>query len=269
VTSGHLLIVAYHGASFFGWQRQPEKPTVQGVLEEALAKLWKMPIHAEASGRTDTGVHALGQAASFLAPRLHRPTVLVRALNANLPDPVRITRARWVAASFHARFDAASKTYEYRIYNSPVHDPFGLDYEWHVPRPLDVTAMRRAARIFVGTHDFAAFTSNPGYHRRTTVRTLFQLSIQSKGPKIRLRVTADGFLYRMVRNLAGALVKAGHGRLSPGEITEILRRKVRSDAPPSAPAHGLFLLKVHYPKGSFDGSARGPRRSQRHFPTDE
>ena len=162
---GHKLTLAYRGTDFFGWQRQVERRTVQGCLEDVLATLWKRKIDLQGSGRTDTGVHALGQVASFNAPRLHEASVLQRALNANLPRDVRVVKCRLVSPAFHARFDAEEKSYRYLVFNQLVHDPFTVDSHWHVPLPLDLAAMRRAAAVLLGEHDFASFTSNPGYER--------------------------------------------------------------------------------------------------------
>lgn len=245
---GHLLIVEYLGTPFSGWQQQPGKVTVQGTLEDALAKIWKQPISAQASGRTDTGVHAKGQPVSFLAPRLHNATVLLRALNANLPFTIRIRKAQLVSPEFHARFDAQGKTYRYEILNAPVGSAFLIDRCWHLPRPLDLTLMRRAAKLLVGKHDFASFTSNPGYERETTVRHVKSISLTRAGDMIHVTVTADGFLYRMVRNIVGGLVKVGLGKLTLEEFKAARDACSRSAAPASAPACGLYLMKVYYPK---------------------
>lgn len=245
---GHLLIVEYLGTPFSGWQQQPGKVTVQETIEKVLAKLWKRPISAQASGRTDTGVHALGQPVSFQAPRLHNAAVLVRAMNANLPFTIRIRRARLVSPEFHARFDAQGKTYHYHILNEPVGSSFLIDRCWHLPRPLDLAAMRRAAKLLVGKHDFASFTSNPGYERETTVRTVKKLTLSKRGSMIHVSITADGFLYRMVRNIVGGLVKVGQGKITVQQFKEARDACSRSAAPASAPACGLYLVKVYYPK---------------------
>jgi tRNA pseudouridine38-40 synthase len=245
---GHKLTIAYRGTDFSGWQCQTDKRTVQQCLETALEKLWGKKISLQGSGRTDTGVHALGQVASFNASRLHDGAVLLRALNANLPRDVRIVRCRLVSPAFHARFDARGKTYRYLVWNRPVQDPFTLDTHWHVPRPLDLPAMRRAARLLVGEHDFASFTSNPGYERETTVRTMKRASIARSGAVLAFHFTADGFLYRMVRNLVGGLVKVGLDRITVADFEKILQARSRSEAPPTAAACGLCLMNVTYPK---------------------
>jgi tRNA pseudouridine38-40 synthase len=243
---GHKLTVAYLGTGYSGWQIQPGKNTVQAQLERALEKIWTQKISAQSSGRTDTGVHALGQTVSFTAPRRYTPSVLVRALNANLPEDIRVLKARLMPPEFHARFEAKGKTYEYHLLNHAVGDPFLLDRAWHVPQWLDDKAMRQAARLFLGKHDFASFTSNPGYERETTVRTVKTSKLTVQGDMMMYTVTADGFLYRMVRNLVGALVRVGLGKMTVEQCAKILQAQSRSIGPATAPAHGLYLVKVFY-----------------------
>jgi tRNA pseudouridine38-40 synthase len=256
---GHKLTIAYRGTDFSGWQRQAAKRTVQECVETALEKIWGAKISLQGSGRTDTGVHALGQVASFNAPRLHADTVLQRALNANLPRDVRIVKCRLVPPSFHARFDATGKTYRYLIWNQLVQDPFTLDTHWHVPRPLDLAAMRQAARLLLGRHDFASFTSNPGYERESKVRAMRRVSVVHNGAEIVFHFTADGFLYRMVRNLVGALGKVGQGKITVDDFGKILRARSRSEAPATAPACGLYLMNVIYPPNKTYGADRTNR----------
>ncbi len=244
---GHRLTVSYVGTEFFGWQRQPRKRTVQECLELAVAKLWGESIDLQGSGRTDTGVHAFGQVVSFNAKRLHSAETVIRALNANLPNEVRVMKCRLVHPSFHARFQAMGKTYHYLILNAKIQDPFTLHTHWHVPRPLDLNAMRRCAALLVGHIDFASFTSNPGYERETTFRTMRRVSISRDGDVLRFSFTADGFLYRMVRNLVGGLAKVGIGRMTVEEFRQVLLACKRTNAPATAPAHGLYLMKVFYP----------------------
>ena len=244
---GHKLTVAYRGTDFSGWQRQHDKRTVQECIENALEKIWGVKISLQGSGRTDTGVHALGQVASFNASRLHTDKVLQRALNANLPRDIRIVKCRLVSPAFHARFDALGKTYRYLIWNHPIQDPFTGDTHWYVPRPLDLGAMKRAARLLLGKHDFASFTSNPGYERATTVRTMRRASITRDKDILTFHFTADGFLYRMVRNLVGGLEKVGQGKMTVADFGKVLHARSRSAAPPNAPACGLYLMHVFYP----------------------
>ena len=241
------LILAYRGSDFYGWQRQDPHPTVQLALETALKKIFGKSFHVAGSGRTDRGVHALGQVASFRVPGTHPPETLLRALNFHLPPGVRVLSVRKAAAEFHARFSAKGKTYLYRIVNEPFLHPMEIGRAWHVPRPLNLQAVRLAARLFVGRHDFASFTSNPGYERESTIRRLRAIRITRKpGSVLEIAFDGDGFLYRMARNLVGALVKVGHGRLSVANLKKILAARSRSTAPPTAPPEGLYLLKVRY-----------------------
>ena len=243
----YKFTLAYRGQDFYGWQRQDPHPTVQLALETALKKIFGQSVHVAGSGRTDRGVHALGQVASCALPASHSPETLLRALNFHLPPGVRVLSVHKAKPRFHARFSAKGKTYLYRIVNDPILHPLEIGRAWHVPRPLDLSSLRRAARLFVGTHDFASFTSNPGYERESTVRRLRSIRITRKpGSVLELAFDGDGFLYRMVRNLVGALVKVGHGRLSLTDLKKILLARSRSTAPPTAPAEGLYLLKVRY-----------------------
>ena len=244
--AGHKLTIAYAGTGYFGWQRQAGPLTIQEELEKVIARIWRKPISIEGSGRTDAGVHAVGQVAGFTAPRKLAADVLQRALNNHLPLAIRVTKVEFLEPSFHARFDVAAKTYEYRIDRSTFSDPFLTDRAWHVPMPLDLAKMEAAAALLRGTHDFAALASNAGYARTTTVRTLSALELKARGPLLAVRVTADGFLYHMVRNIVGALVRVGRGRLSVEEFQSILAARQRIHAPASAPAGGLYLMKVIY-----------------------
>ena len=246
-TQNYKLVLAYRGSDFYGWQRQDPHPTVQLAMEKALGKIFGKPVPVAGSGRTDRGVHALGQTASVQLPPTHAPAVLLRALNFHLPPGVRVLSVKREKAKFHARFSARGKTYLYRIVNAPFLHPMEMGRVWHVPRPLNLAAVRQAARLFVGKHDFASFTSNPGYERTSTIRRLRSIRINRKpGNILELSFDGDGFLYRMVRNLVGALVKVGQGRLSVTDLKKILSARSRCIAPPTAPAEGLYLLKVRY-----------------------
>lgn len=199
------------------------------------------------SGRTDRGVHALGQVATCGLPAIHTPEILRRALNFHLPPGVRVLSIQKQPEKFHARFSAKGKTYLYRIANTAFLHPMEIGRAWHVPRPLDLRAIRQAARLFVGKHDFASFTSNPGYERESTVRRLRSVRVTRKpGSLLEFSFDGDGFLYRMVRNLVGALVKVGQGRLAVADLKKILAARSRAGAPPTAPAEGLYLVSVRY-----------------------
>jgi len=188
------LTVAYRGSDFYGWQRQDPNPTVQLALETALKKIFGKSFHVAGSGRTDRGVHALGQVASCQVPATHPPETLLRALNFHLPPGVRVLSVQKAAAKFHARFSAKGKTYLYRIVNEPFFHPMEISRAWHVPRPLNLQAVRLAARLFVGKHDFASFTSNPGYERESTIRRLRSIRITRKpGSILELRSMGTAF----------------------------------------------------------------------------
>jgi tRNA pseudouridine38-40 synthase len=239
------LILCYDGTDFHGWQRQPGLRTVQGVLESAIEDLTQVRATTTASGRTDAGVHALGQVVHFFTPSLHAPEVFVKALNALLPRDLRVQGAREMPQAFHATLDAQSKTYRYTIDNGPVASPFQLRYSWHVPRRLDIKAMNRAATALLGRHDFRSFeTQWP--NRQSSVRTILNLIVTRAEPLVSLEVEADGFLYNMVRSIAGTLILVGTGRRPESWVGEVLGAENRIEAGPTAPPQGLFLVKVRY-----------------------
>jgi tRNA pseudouridine38-40 synthase len=242
------LSLQYDGTDFVGWQRQRTGISVQGLLEDALQPIEGRAVTLHGAGRTDAGVHALGQVASVtLASGLPDQT-LARALNAVLPPEVRVLGVQEVEAGFHARFSARAKTYEYRIINAPFVSAFVHRYTWHVPRPLDIEAMRTAAEPLVGLHDFAGF-QGAGSAVATTERTVVALEIEEGGgydlPMI-VRITGDGFLRHMVRNIVGTLVEVGSGRWDPWRLLAVLDSRDRGQAGPTAPPHGLFLAHVAY-----------------------
>lgn len=239
------LTLSYDGTDFHGWQRQPELRTVQGVLEDALTQLTGSRPATNASGRTDAGVHALGQVVNFLTISQHSTETFVRALNANLPHDVRVLTAEEKPQAFHATLDAKSKTYRYEIDNGNFADVFRLRYRWHVPRQLDVAAMARAGQFLVGRHDFHSFeTEWP--NRTSSVRTIFRLDVLRSESLVSIEVEADGFLYNMVRSIAGTLMLVGAGKRAEAWVGEVLAAENRVLAGPTAPAKGLFLVKVDY-----------------------
>lgn len=245
------LVLEYDGSGYFGFQRQPHHLTIQQVLEEALTRILQEPVTiAAASGRTDTGVSACGQVVNFRSHTRMSTGDLLRALNGVLPKDTAVTGVRDVGAGFHARYSCVSKTYEYRIWNRPVRSPFEGKYAWHVARPLNLPAMRRAAAILSGKHDFRAFCASGSKAlsdpERGTVRHVRKISISQTGRLIRIRVTADGFLYRMVRNITGAVVACGLGKMSARDLKRVLLSRDRRQAPATAPAAGLRLIKVSY-----------------------
>lgn len=240
------LTIAYDGTCYAGWQLQPNGKAVQEVVEGALAKIAGHQVRIHGSGRTDAGVHAKGQVASCSLDTQLKSATLLRALNANLPEDVRVLRVQEVDAKFHARFSATGKEYRYQVHCGVVADPFPRLYAWHHPRPLDVAAMRAAARLLKGRHDFAALSANPMRAVETTVRTISKLSVTKRGNMLTIAVAADGFLYKMVRSIVGALVKLGEGRLTVEELRQLMRAKKRTALVETAPAHGLFLWRVFY-----------------------
>ncbi len=240
----HLkLTIAYDGAQYGGWQLQPNVMTVQQRIEAALSKIAGKPVRVHGSGRTDAGVHARAQVASCSLTMRHAPRTIRRALNANLPEDIRVTRVQEVDGKFHARFSTKGKEYRYQVDCGAVADPFLRAYTWHHPRPLDVIAMRRAARLLKGRHDFSALSAKS---ERDPVRTVTKLTITQQGQLLIISVSADGFLYRMVRTIVGGLVKVGEGRLTTEELRVLLVGKKRIPLVETAPARGLFLWRVFY-----------------------
>lgn len=257
----YRLLIAYDGTAYNGWQRQPSGlPSVQQTIEEALlpfARHGKAPVPADAgytvigSGRTDAGVHARGQVAHVDMDRDIAPVALRRALNASLPEDIRVLDAAVAAPDFHAQFSTCGKEYRYFIWNGETLPPHRRLYAAHVRNALDLEAMREAAARFVGEHDFAAFTVNPHREVRTTVRTVFAVDIvasaEAFGTLVEIRVRGGGFLYKMVRSIAGFLIAVGLGRERPEAIDEVLASRVRTARVESAPPQGLFLWSVDYP----------------------
>lgn len=240
------LTVQYDGSPYVGWQRQAEGTSIQGLLEEALAPIEGSPVTVHGAGRTDAGVHALAQVASVRLTASLDEQTLRRALNAVLPPDVRVTEVEQAADDFHARFSARGKVYEYRIVNAPFVSPFLYRYAWHIVPRLDLDAMRTGAAALVGRHDFAAF-QGAGSSAATTERTIERLEWEDQGSgQLTLRVHGDGFLRHMVRNIAGTLVEVGLGRWQASRVAEILGSRDRGQAGPTAPAHGLFLVRVLY-----------------------
>lgn len=239
------LTIAYDGTDFHGWQRQPALRTVQETLDEAIAKLTGARPNTNASGRTDAGVHALGQVVNFLTASRQPTEVFVRALNAMLPRDVRVLEAVEMPQAFHATLDARSKRYRYRIDNNQYANPFELRHAWHVFHRQDVDAMNRAASALLGRHDFRSFETD-WPNRLSSTRTIFDVEIVRDDRLVIIEVEADGFLYNMVRTIAGTLSLVGAGKRPESWVGEVLRAQNRVEAGPTAPARGLFLLRVHY-----------------------
>ena len=243
--SSFKITLAYDGTDYIGWQRQAQGVSIQSLLEDALRDLDGRDVSVAGAGRTDAGVHALGQVATFALERNLDGATLVRAVNVRLPPAVRLLSAEPAADGFHARFSARSKTYRYRIWNHEVFSPFELRYAWHVPVPLDVDRMARAARTLEGRHDFAAFQGT-GAAAATTERVVFSSSVRTDAGAIVYEIAGDGFLRHMVRAIVGSLVDVGRGRQPVEWMTEVLASRDRTRAGQTAPAAGLFLVGVEY-----------------------
>ncbi len=247
------LTVAYDGTAYVGWQRQPNGRSIQALVEDALAPIEGGPVTVAGAGRTDAGVHALGQVASVELAATLEPATLARALNATLPADVRVLEAAEAPPGFHARFSAAGKTYRYQIRQARVVSPFEHRFVWHHPRALDVDAMARAADALVGRHDFAAFQA-AGSDVATTVRTVTAARVEARpagappdaGVLLVVEIAADGFLRHMVRTIVGTLVEVGDGRRAPDAMAALVEAGDRSLAGPTAPARGLTLVRVEY-----------------------
>jgi tRNA pseudouridine38-40 synthase len=239
------LVLSYDGTDFHGWQRQPEHRTVQQVLEEALGRLTGVEPATNASGRTDAGVHALGQVVHFHTASRYAPEVFVKALNAMLPHDVRIREAREMPQAFHATLDAKAKLYRYVIDNGRIADPFQRRYSHHVYQPLDVAAINRAAHPLRGRHDFHSFETH-WPNRTSSVRTITHIAVSRMNDFVWVDVEADGFLYNMVRTITGTLVLVGTGRWPESKVAAALAAEDRREAGPTAPPQGLFLVRVRY-----------------------
>jgi tRNA pseudouridine38-40 synthase len=240
------LTLSYDGSDFSGWQTQPGVRTVQETLESAIRQLTgAMDVRVSASGRTDAGVHALGQVVNFRSDTELPAETLVRALNAHLPEDIVVRDAVDVPASFDANRDALGKLYRYVIHDGATVNPFMRRYACHSRYPLDTVAMREAAQALTGRHDFSSFET-AGSERATSVRTIGHLSVNRFGEWIWIDVEGSGFLYNMVRAIAGTLMNIGRGYWPVGQARTILEATDRTLAGPTAPAHGLFLVRVQY-----------------------
>ena len=258
------LTIAYEGTNYEGWQAQKTGTGVQQKVEEALAKVFPSAPGLHSSSRTDTGVHALGMVAHVEIPRagFKMPArKLVLALNAWLPEDIRVMTATRCRADFHARYDATGKQYRYRIWNQASMNPLLRHQAWHVPLALDLPPMRAAARLFLGKHDFKSFAGTRDYEVESTVRTLTRCDIKRNGPLLTFIIEGDGFLYKMCRGIVGTLVQVGQGKFAAEAIMGMLARKDRRVAGMTAPAHGLVLWKVRYGKVP-SAKLRAPKKLQ-------
>lgn len=240
------LVIEYDGTHYQGWQVQRHAPTIQGIIEEKLEILTGEKIHLIGSGRTDAGVHALGQVANFKTESQLGVGSIQKALNHLLPYDIVIMSVEETYDRFHARKDSKSKVYEYRILNQDLRSVFLHGYAWHIPQKLNLSEMKNATRLLIGEHDFSAFRT-VGSSTRTCVRRVIQA--QWKNPLdglICFEIEANGFLKQMVRSMVGTLVEVGKGKIDQEEFRKILESNDRKKAGPTAPAHGLFLKEVKY-----------------------
>ena len=239
------LVVQYDGTDYAGFQIQPDVRTVQGVLEKALAKALQHGVRIKGAGRTDAGVHAIGQVITAQTEARIPVRRLVNALNDALPPSICIAGGEEVGEAFHPRYDAVGKLYSYRILNRREPSPFIGRYAWHIMATLDTEAMGRGAECLLGQHDFSAFEA-AGSSVENKVRCLERLDCERHGEVVEIRALGDGFLYMMMRNIVGTLVEVGLGRLEPEAIAEILASGDRGNAGPTAPPRGLCLVRVDY-----------------------
>lgn len=244
-----LLTVSYDGSGYCGWQRQKNGMSVQQKLEEALGEVFGCPgdyILVTGASRTDAGVHALGQCAAFFVEYCKIPLPkLPQVLNSKLPEDIVITSAREVDANFHPRFDAREKMYEYRISDCKYPSPLHRNFTWQLSHRLDEQKMDEAARLLIGTYDFAAFCAAGG-HEKSTVRTIYDANVKRQGDQIIFSVRGNAFLYKMVRIITGTLVQAGRNKIDPASIQEIITLKERKLTGETAPPQGLTLIWVEY-----------------------
>ena len=240
------LTLQYDGSRYDGWQRQGNTGnTIQGKLEETLSRLCGANVEVHGAGRTDAGVHALGQVASVRLPEGIDAAELAAALNHYLPEDIAVTALEEADERFHARLSAQGKVYRYSIRMGNTPDVFRRKYQYRVEEPLDLTAMRQAAALLTGTHDFRAFCSNKRY-KKSTVRTIYAIAVEENGPDLTLTFEGNGFLYNMVRILTGTLLEVGLGQRRAEEMPELLASLDRTQAGKTAPAQGLCLLEVKY-----------------------
>ena len=240
------IVIEYHGRGFNGWQKQPDKLNIQGEIERAIEEITGEKVDLTASGRTDAGVHSLGQTANFKLENSNFPIEKIPiALNSKLKNSIRILSAEEMPERFHSRYSVKSKMYRYVINNSPYGSAIYRELEFHIPQKLDVNKMKEAAKYFEGEHDFSAFKAS-GTSSKNSVRTIYKAEVIEDGDRIKIELTGSGFLYNMVRIISGTLVEVGEGKILVEDIPNIIEGKDRKKAGRTLPPQGLYLVKVMY-----------------------
>jgi len=240
------LTLAYDGTEFAGWQIQPQRRTVQEILEKALHQLTTQPTRIVGAGRTDAGVHAEAQVAHFITKSHLKMEVFSKGLNALLPEDVAVIKAEEAVSGFHSRFSAKRKVYRYTVWTETVRHPLYRKYSYHYSYPLSFNTMKRGAELFLGIHDFASFASNRGRPEKSTVRQIFSFEVKKKNSFLVFQVEANGFLYKMMRGIVGTMLEIGRNKLTIEDFKQILDKKDRKYGGPNLPPQGLCLEKVIY-----------------------
>lgn len=251
--ANYRMDIRYDGQNYYGWQRHKDKPTIQGALENAITQCFGLRVNVEGSGRTDRGAHAVQQVATVRLPESIDPDA-VKNLNQALDQTIEILNLQKVPERFHARESAIGKRYCYHIWNYPELPPEQEGRVWFVPEKLDAGVMREACPLFAGKMDFASFAKVPNFKRATTVRTVYALDLVQDGPLLCFTIIADGFLYKMVRNIVRLLVKTGEKRVQISDIPKIIEAKDRKASPGTAPASGLYLYDAFYDQHALDAA---------------
>ena len=239
------ITIEYDGKDFNGWQKQPNKLNIQGEIEKAIENITEEKVELYASGRTDAGVHSLGQVANFKTESKIPIEKMAIAINSQVKNSIRIVKAEEVDENFHSRYNCKKKTYRYVINNSSYGSAVYRNFEYHMPVKLDYDKMKKAIKYFEGEHDFSSFKSS-GTSSKSSVRTIYKAEIRKEGDRIIIELTGNGFLYNMVRIISGTLVDVGLGKIMPDDIENIIKMKDRSKAGKTLPPQGLFLVKVEY-----------------------
>jgi len=239
------LVLEYDGTNYHGWQCQPDIITLQGVVQKSIEKILDHPVKIYAAGRTDTGVHAFGQVINFYTEKVINTASIMKGLNSILPGDIRVSKAREVDESFHARYSAKSKSYIYCIVTARYQSPFSVRYAWHIPYTVDARLMNESIKEIIGVHDFSSFKKKNEMYKRHE-REVLRAGVKRRGEFIYIFIEATGFLRYMVRNIVGTLVLIGEGKISKEDFITILQSRDRINAGPTAPPQGLFLRKIRY-----------------------